>query len=68
MYVREALVLFALVAHAVSLSPKFVDCQVQKKHGLSPLTGCPPGTIYVSNDPEQKTAKFSSVQKAIESL
>ncbi|KAH7913950.1 carbohydrate esterase family 8 protein [Hygrophoropsis aurantiaca] len=58
------LALFALQAHA--LSPKYVTCQLQKPEGISPLLGCPEGTLYVS--PTDSTADFTSVQDAVLSL
>lgn len=53
---------------ALALSPQFVACQVQKPFGLSPLLGCPPGTIFVSADATDKHAHFNKVQDAVLSL
>ncbi|KDQ62039.1 carbohydrate esterase family 8 protein [Jaapia argillacea MUCL 33604] len=59
-------VFVALASQVTALSPNYIACQLQKPAGLSPLIGCPAGTIYVSaTDP---TAQFSSVQAAVESL
>lgn len=56
-------VLFRLV---LGLSPTHLACQLLKSAGESALTGCPEGTLYVSQtDP---SANFSSVQEAINSL
>ncbi|KAH9480216.1 putative pectinesterase/pectinesterase inhibitor 7 [Psilocybe cubensis] len=43
-------------------------CQVQKPAGVSPLHGCPKGTIFVSQDTNDKNAHFHSVQEAVLSL
>ncbi|KAG9314831.1 carbohydrate esterase family 8 protein [Chiua virens] len=51
---------------ALSLSPAYLACQLQKAAGESALTGCPEGTLYVSS--ADSTANFSSVQDAINSL
>ncbi|KAI0345642.1 pectin lyase-like protein [Trametopsis cervina] len=58
--------LLLLVSTAAALSPKYLPCQLQKPSGVSPLSGCPDGTVFVS--PSDPTASFSSVQAAIESL
>jgi hypothetical protein len=54
------------VSLATALSPKFIDCQLRKASGVSPLQGCPPGTIYVSAS--DLTANFTSIQSAVASL
>jgi len=52
-----------------ALSPEFIACQVQKPTDVSPLTGCPSGTIFVSqNAKDRRFAHFSSVQDAVLSL
>ncbi|EGN98154.1 carbohydrate esterase family 8 protein [Serpula lacrymans var. lacrymans S7.3] len=54
------------VAQVYSLSPAFIACQLQKADTVSPLAGCPEGTIFVSpNDPR---AQYTTVQQAVESL
>ncbi|KAI9462265.1 carbohydrate esterase family 8 protein [Boletus coccyginus] len=50
----------------LGLSPTYLQCQLQKPAGESPLEGCPGGTIFVS--PTDSTAAFTSVQEAIDSL
>ncbi|KAG6831333.1 hypothetical protein H0H92_011248 [Tricholoma furcatifolium] len=60
--------LIACIASVNGLSPDFFACQVQKPAGLSPLLGCPRGTIYVSNNASDPFAHFNSVQEAIISL
>ncbi|KAF9221521.1 carbohydrate esterase family 8 protein [Gyrodon lividus] len=63
-YIFILLTLLALRAQA--LSPAYITCQLQKSDGLSPLAGCPEGTLYVSQtDP---AAHFAGVQSAISSL
>lgn len=64
---KSALVHLILFAFgALSLSPTFLGCQLQKPKNKSPLLGCPSGTIFVSpNDPR---AHFKGVQQAILSL
>jgi hypothetical protein len=52
----------------MALSPTFAACQVQKPVGISPLWGCPPGTILVSGNVSVQEAKFRSIQDAILSL
>ncbi|GLB45534.1 putative pectinesterase [Lyophyllum shimeji] len=51
-----------------ALSPRYIACQSQKPAGLSPLLGCPKGTIYVSQNVSDPFAKFHSVQEAVLSL
>ncbi|KAJ6451596.1 carbohydrate esterase family 8 protein [Mycena sanguinolenta] len=51
---------------AVALSPQFINCQLQKAATVSPLSGCPQGTIFVSQT--DRRAAFTSIQAAIESL
>ena len=58
------LLLSSACVHA--LSPLFFACQIQKPAGISPLLGCPLGTVYVSQtDPK---AHFSTIQSAVEAL
>ena len=58
--------ILTLVILTSALSPKFLSCQLQKPVGISPLLGCPAGTIFVSQwDP---TAHFARVQDAVISL
>ncbi|EJC97869.1 uncharacterized protein FOMMEDRAFT_137258 [Fomitiporia mediterranea MF3/22] len=59
-------ILLAFVTISTALSPKFSDCQLQKSDDVSPLTGCPSGTLFVS--PTDSRANFTSVQTAILSL
>ncbi|TBU46272.1 pectin lyase-like protein [Dichomitus squalens] len=55
-----------VLSTAWALSPAHLACQLKKPGRLSPLTGCNPGTIFVSQtDPR---AHFTSVQAAILSL
>lgn len=49
-----------------ALSSKYSACQLQQNAETSPLTGCPPGTLFVS--PTDSRAGFKSVQAAVESL
>ncbi|KAF9265311.1 pectin lyase-like protein [Marasmius fiardii PR-910] len=53
---------------AQGLSPQFLPCQLQKPSNKSPLQGCPPGTIFVSQNSNDPNAKFNSIQEAILSL
>jgi hypothetical protein len=62
------LALANLLQRGGCLSPEFVACQVQKPFGISPLLGCPAGTIFVSQDVNDKHARFHSVQDAVLSL
>ena len=56
-----------LLGHGVwALSPTHIACQLKKSPGVSPLTGCAPGTLFVSQD--DANADFTSVQDAILSL
>ncbi|PSR80462.1 hypothetical protein PHLCEN_2v6719 [Hermanssonia centrifuga] len=57
---------FLLACRISGLSPIFQACQLQKPAGVSPLVGCPAGTILVSQTHSE--AVFSSVQKAVLSL
>ncbi|KAF7296659.1 Carbohydrate esterase family 8 protein [Mycena chlorophos] len=58
--------LLSCAAHVHALSPIFFECQKQKPGGISPLLGCPEGTIFVSQtDPK---AHFRTIQSAVESL
>ncbi|TFK73194.1 pectin lyase-like protein [Pluteus cervinus] len=52
----------------LALSPQFLECQLQKTESESPLAGCPPGTIFISQDPSNKHARFNKIQDAILSL
>ncbi|KAI0088482.1 carbohydrate esterase family 8 protein [Irpex rosettiformis] len=60
------LLLTFFISSAVALSPTFINCQLRKPQGTSPLQGCPLGTIYVSAT--DHGANFSTVQGAIQSL
>lgn len=62
------LALANLLQRGLCLSPEFIACQVQKPFGISPLLGCPAGTIFVSQDANDKHARFHSVQDAVLSL
>ncbi|KAJ7243738.1 pectin lyase-like protein [Mycena rebaudengoi] len=63
------IVILALLAGAVkALSPQFIQCQIQKPASGSPLTGCPAGTIFVSQNASDPHTQFTSVQAAILSL
>ncbi|KAF8904077.1 pectin lyase-like protein [Gymnopilus junonius] len=57
-----------LLSGAIALSPEFFACQIQKPAGFSPLLGCPAGTIFVSQNRQDKHANFHSVQDAVLSL
>ena len=46
----------------------FLECQIQKPAGSSPLLGCPLGTIFVSQNISDAYANFHSVQEAVLSL
>lgn len=66
---RLSLVVFSLSIWfrlARSLSPVYLECQLQKPPGEPALAGCPGGTLYVS--PTDPCANFSNVQGAIDSL
>ncbi|KIJ62685.1 carbohydrate esterase family 8 protein [Hydnomerulius pinastri MD-312] len=58
--------LASVFAHVQGLSPVYTACQLQKPAGMSPLAGCPEGTLYVS--PTDASANFASVQEAVTSL
>ncbi|KAF8143835.1 carbohydrate esterase family 8 protein [Mycena galopus ATCC 62051] len=58
---------FNLLHSALALSPQFIACQRQKPASVSPLTGCPSGTIFVSQNASAH-AQFNTIQAAIESL
>ena len=61
-----AVINFLLALPVQALSPAYIACQLQKPNGISALTSCPEGTLYVSKtDPE---ARYTSVQSAISSL
>ncbi|KAJ7472987.1 carbohydrate esterase family 8 protein [Mycena galericulata] len=47
---------------------RFIECQIQKPAWQSPSTGCPPGTIFVSQNVSDRHAKFTTDQAAIASL
>ncbi|KIJ54145.1 carbohydrate esterase family 8 protein [Sphaerobolus stellatus SS14] len=51
---------------SAGFSPSLVACQLQKPAPISPLLGCPPGTLFVSAT--DKRAKFTSVSAAVASL
>ncbi|KAH8886865.1 pectin lyase-like protein [Thozetella sp. PMI_491] len=62
--------LVGLLPVVASLSPSgpartYAECQ---RKTCPPTLGCPPGTIYVSADANDKRAAFRSIQAAIESL
>ncbi|KAL0960953.1 hypothetical protein HGRIS_005953 [Hohenbuehelia grisea] len=61
-----ALLMRCLLVHA--FSPEFLACQIQKPVSVSPLHGCPPGTIFVSQNASDPNSDFTSVQAAISSL
>ncbi|KAJ7766480.1 carbohydrate esterase family 8 protein [Mycena maculata] len=68
-YFPVVLVALCLQWHTVhALSPQFILCQLQKPAPISPLAGCPAGTIFVSQNANDPHAKFTSVQAAIASL
>jgi len=62
------LILVALAPSVLALSPDFFACQMQKPAGISPLLGCPQGTIFVSQNVKDSHASFHSVQDAVLSL
>ncbi|KAF8895115.1 pectin lyase fold/virulence factor [Infundibulicybe gibba] len=62
------LLVLAKLHLVLGLSPKFTACQTQKPSNVSPLTGCPAGTIFVSQNTGDPHAKFHSVQDAVLSL
>lgn len=66
MHLLRTLLICALAACTHALSPKFLACQLKKPFGISPLVGCPIGTLFVSAN--SSSAHFTSVQQAIESL
>jgi hypothetical protein len=59
-------VLGVLAQRAVALSPAYIACQIIKPGFLPPTLGCPPGTLFVSQNDTR--AHFTSVQAAIASL
>ena len=66
-FISLLLAVLSLQWHAaLALSPQFIDCQLQKAANVSPLSGCPQGTIFVSQT--DRRAAFTSIQAAIESL
>lgn len=60
-------VLYAVTAQVrASYSPLHLACQLEKPASASPLSGCPKGTLFVSqHDPR---AHFKNVQDAVASL
>lgn len=58
--------LLLLAQLGIALSPTFLPCQLQKPTIISPLVGCPPGTLFVS--PKDSRAHFTKVQDAVSSL
>ena len=64
--VPRLLPLIVFSATVWALSPAHIACQLKKPEDISPLTGCAPGTIFVSQDDPR--ADFTSVQEAISSL
>ncbi|KIY52402.1 carbohydrate esterase family 8 protein [Fistulina hepatica ATCC 64428] len=66
MYSARTVVLFSLFAATLAYSPKYRACQTQKAAHVSPLTGCPDGTLYVSAD--DTSADFATIQEAVLSL
>ncbi|KAI0075082.1 pectin lyase-like protein [Panus rudis PR-1116 ss-1] len=60
------LVFLSLFLLADALSPHFIPCQLQKPQNISPLEGCPTGTVFVSQ--HDSRAHHTSVQEAISSL
>ncbi|KAJ7134232.1 carbohydrate esterase family 8 protein [Mycena epipterygia] len=68
-YFSLVLAALCLQWHTVqALSPQFIQCQIQKPASMSPLVGCPDGTIFVSQNASDPHAKFTSVQAAVASL
>ncbi|KAF8158502.1 pectin lyase-like protein [Crassisporium funariophilum] len=63
-----AFVLSRLLPGSLAVSLANVACQIQKPAGISPLLGCPEGTIFVSQNTTDKNAHFHSVQAAVLSL
>ncbi|KAK7048001.1 carbohydrate esterase family 8 protein [Favolaschia claudopus] len=66
-----SVLIFATLGHwhfTLALSPEFNSCQIQKPSHMSPLSGCPPGTIFVSANTSDSQADFTSIQAAIASL
>ncbi|KAF8073470.1 carbohydrate esterase family 8 protein [Lyophyllum atratum] len=70
MLLHSLTLVFALtsITHVTALSPRFIACQIQKPAGISPLLGCPRGTIYVSSNASDSFAHFRKVQDAVLSL
>ncbi|KAL1666164.1 carbohydrate esterase family 8 protein [Schizophyllum commune] len=62
---KAVVVLFLFFRLVSSLSPTYLDCQRQKPAGTSQLTGCPPGTVFVSQDTSNQDTSFTSVQDAV---
>ncbi|TFK93312.1 carbohydrate esterase family 8 protein [Polyporus arcularius HHB13444] len=54
------------VQSAQALSRAHIACQLQKPQNVHPLSGCSPGTLFVSSD--HPRADFNSVQAAVSSL
>lgn len=61
-------ILLCLLNPILATSHRLLGCQLQKPKGVSPLLGCPKQTIFVSQDPTNRFAKFYKIQDAIESL
>ena len=68
MHLWSSAAFFYLLSGSLALSPKLLQCQIQKPAGSSPLGGCPVGTIFVSQNTSDVNAHFHSVQEAILSL
>ncbi|KAF9453118.1 carbohydrate esterase family 8 protein [Macrolepiota fuliginosa MF-IS2] len=66
--VTTTLIAVFLAQLVKGLSPEFFPCQLQKPLNISPLSGCPTGTIYVSQNLNDKFARFHRIQDAISSL
>jgi pectin methylesterase-like acyl-CoA thioesterase len=64
---RPLLAALALLTQsALALSPKYLPCQIIAPGWVSPTLGCPPGTLYVSQNDTR--ADFTRIQAAIDSL
>jgi hypothetical protein len=61
---RKLAIVGAFATNVVNgLSPKYLPCQTIEPPPASPVTGCPPGTVYVSATDSR--AKYKSVQDAV---
>ncbi|KAJ6584525.1 carbohydrate esterase family 8 protein [Mycena capillaripes] len=68
-HINLALAVLCLQAQTTfALSPQFIQCQIQKPASISPLTGCPSATIFVSQNASDPHTKFTTIQAAIASL